>query len=81
MVPEGTLVVPSTTEAELSGSHATEQLRDRKLIIDLENVTLISREERTRCSNLMRDGAMFSCRDVLTKHALKRLARECRYTP
>jgi hypothetical protein len=30
---------------------------------------------------LMEDGAKFFCRDVLTKHVLRQLARRCGCTP
>ena len=78
MVLEGTLVPPWTAEVERVWRDAREHLQGRKLIIDLRDVTRISREGETTLLKLMRDGAMFSCRDVLTKHVLKRLARECR---
>ena len=80
MVLEGTLVPPWTVEVERAWRDTRERLQGRKMIIDLKNVTLISREGENTLLKLMRDGAMFSCRDVLTKHVLKRLARECRCT-
>ena len=81
LVVEGRLVPPWTAEVERAWKDAREQLQGRKLIIDLRNVTLISREGENTLLKLMRDGAMFSCRDVLTKHVLKQLARRCRCTP
>jgi hypothetical protein len=81
LVLEGRLVPPWTAEVERAWSDAREQLQGRKLIIDLRNVTLISREGENTLLKLMREGATFSCRDVLTKHVLKQLARRCRCTP
>jgi hypothetical protein len=81
LVLEGRLVPPWTAEVEHAWKEAREQLQGRKLIIDLRNVTVISREGENTLLKLMRDGAMFSCRDVLTRHVLKRLARRCRCTP
>jgi hypothetical protein len=78
MVLEGSLVPPWTAEVEDAWRDAREQLQGRKLIIDLRNVTLISREGESTLHKLMRDGARFSCHDVLTKHVLKQLARRCR---
>ena len=75
LVLEGRLVPPWTAEVERAWRNAREQLQGRKLIIDLRNVTLISREGESTLLKLMRDGAAFSCRDVLTKHVLKQLAR------
>jgi len=81
LVLEGRLVPPWTAEVERAWGNAREQLQGRKLIIDLTNVTLIGREGESTLLKLMRDGAMFSCSDVLTKHVLKQLARRCRCTP
>jgi hypothetical protein len=78
MVLEGSLVPPWTAEVEDAWRDAKEQLQGRKLIIDLRSVTLISREGESTLLELMRDGARFSCRDVLTKHVLQQLARRCR---
>jgi hypothetical protein len=78
LVLEGTLVRPWTAEVESAWRSAGEQLQGRKLIIDLTNVTLISRDGENTLFKLMSDGAKFSCGDVLTKHVLKQLARRCR---
>jgi hypothetical protein len=81
LVLEGKLVPPWTAEVERAWRDAREQLHGRKLIIDLRDVTLISREGENTLLKLMKDGAMFSCREVLTKHVLKQLAKRCRCTP
>jgi ABC-type transporter Mla MlaB component len=78
LVLEGRLVPPWTDEVEDVWRDAREQLQGRKLIIDLRNVTRISREGESTLLKLMRDGARFSSHDVLTKHVLKQLARRCR---
>jgi len=65
---EGSLIRPWTEEV-------------RKLVVDLTNVTYISADGETTLIKLMRDGAKFSCRGVLTKHVLKQLAGRCRCTP
>jgi len=78
LVLEGKLVPPWTTEVEDVWRNAREQLQDRKLVIDLTNVTLINAEGENILLKLMRDGAKFSCVGVLTKHVLKQLARKCR---
>ena len=77
LVLEGKLVRPWTTEVESAWRNAHE-LRDRKLIIDLTNVTFISPDGENTLFKLMRDGAKFHCGDVLTKHVLRQLARRCR---
>jgi len=78
LVLEGRLVPPWTAEVESAWRNAGQQLKGRKLIIDLANVTLISPDGENTLFKLMREGAKFSCGDVLTKHVLKQLARRCR---
>ena len=75
LVLEGTLISPWTVEVERAWRNAGEGLDGRKLIVDLTNVTLISGDGEKTLSELMRDGAEFACRGVLTKHVLKQLAR------
>ena len=78
---EGRLVGLWTAEVESAWKTAREHLEGRKLIVDLRNVTFISTDGEGTLFKLMRDGAKFSCRDVLTRHVLKQLARRCRGTP
>ena len=78
LVLEGTLIHPWTEEVERAWTSAGEQLEGRRLIIDLRNVTLISRDGEKTLLKLMRNGAKFSTRDVLTGYLVKELARKCR---
>ncbi|HXX27115.1 MAG TPA: hypothetical protein VEI99_01560 [Terriglobales bacterium] len=78
LVLEGTLVRPWTTEVESAWRNAGEELQGRKLIIDLRNVTLISRDGENTLFKLMSNGAKFYCGDVLMKHVLRQVARRCR---
>ena len=78
LVVEGQLIAPWSAEVELAWRKATEQLNGKKLVIDLADVTLISRDGENMLLQLMRDGAKFTCRGVLIKHMLKQLARRCR---
>jgi ABC-type transporter Mla MlaB component len=75
---EGTLVRPWTAEVESAWEAAGERLEGKKLVVDLTNVTQISADGESTLFKLMRGGARFSCRGVLTKHVLKQLARRCR---
>ena len=75
LVLEGKLVAPWASEVESAWRNASQDLRGRKLIVDLTNVTLINADGEKALLELMRDGAKFLCADVLTKHVLKRLAR------
>lgn len=81
LVLEGKLVPPWTEEVESAWRRAAEQLQGRKLVIDLTNVTLISRDGENTLFKLMRDGAKFSCGGVFTKHVLRQLARRCQCKP
>lgn len=78
LVLEGKLVSPWTEEVENSWRRAQEHLDGRKLVVDLVNVTVISRDGENTLFNLMRDGARFTCGGVLTKYLLRQLARRCR---
>jgi hypothetical protein len=78
LVLEGKLVAPWTQEVERVWRSAQEHLEGRKLVVDLRNVTLISRDGEQTLFNLMREGARFTRGGVLTKHLLRILARRCR---
>ena len=78
LVLEGRLVYPWTAEVECAWKSAGEQLGGRTLVIDLRNVTLISRDGENTLLKLMKNGAKFSGRDVLTRHVLRELTRRCR---
>jgi anti-anti-sigma regulatory factor len=77
LVLEGKLTPAWTAEIETAWNSAEEDPQGRKPIIDLTNVTFISSDAQDTLFKLMRQGARFSCRDVLTKHVLKQLARRC----
>jgi len=81
LVLEGRLVSPWTAEVERAWRSAGDELQGRKLVIDLRNVTVISADGENTLYELMKDGARFSCSDVLTKHVLRRLARRNRCRP
>ena len=81
LVLEGKLVSPWTEEVESAWRSAREHLEGRKLVVDITNVTLISRDGENTLFNLMRDGAKFACEGVLTKHLLRQLARRCHGQP
>jgi hypothetical protein len=74
LVVEGKLLEPWLTELTRAWKSASEDLHGRRLIIDLGNATVISREGESALFDLMQEGARFSCSGVLTRHLLKRLA-------
>src|SRR5215469_13379843 len=77
LVVEGTLVQPWVAELRKTWSEAGNSLEGRNLVIDLSNVTTIGGEGKAAIFELMKEGAKFSCNDVLTKHVLKQLAHRC----
>ena len=75
LVVEGTLVGPWVAELRTSWRNACQELGGRQLVIDLCNLTVVSREGEEAIFGLMKEGAKFSCGDVLLKHVLKQLER------
>jgi hypothetical protein len=78
LVIEGKLVAPWTAELRRTWNSARSQLRGRALVIDLRNVTHISREGENALLDLMTEGARFTCKGVFTRRVLEQLARQCR---
>jgi hypothetical protein len=86
LVVEGKLSGPWVEELRTtwrSASRDTDgrELDGRKVLIDLSNLTVISREGEDAIFDLMKQGAKFSCAGILTRHVLKGLARRCQCTP
>jgi hypothetical protein len=77
LILEGKLVEPWLSELRDVCRKANETLDGRKLVIDLTDVTVIGCEAETTLSELMQQGAKFSCGGVLVKHLLKQLSRRC----
>jgi hypothetical protein len=75
LTAEGTLVGPWVAELGRTWRIASQDLDRRKLVIDLRNLTAISREGEDAIFDLMKKGAKFTC-GVLTRHVLKQLARK-----
>ena len=76
LIVEGTLVGPWVAELGRTWRSASQELDRRKLVIDLKNLTAISREGEDAIFDLMKEGAKFSCGGVLIRHVLKELARK-----
>ena len=81
LVLEGRLVSPWTEEVTGAWRRAQTDLEGRKLVVDLTDVTVISRDGEETILNLMREGARFTCGGVLTKHLVRQLARRGRCHP
>jgi anti-anti-sigma regulatory factor len=78
LVVEGKLTELWVPELVAAWRNAERQLDGRKLVIDLNSLTVISAEGEDAIFDLMKQGAKFSCGSICTGHMLKRLARECR---
>jgi hypothetical protein len=76
LIVEGALVGPWITELGTTWRNASQDLDSRKLVIDLRNLTVISREGEAAIFDLMKNGTKFTCGGVLTKHVLKQLVRK-----
>jgi anti-anti-sigma regulatory factor len=77
LVVEGRLTEPWVPELVATWRSASRDLGGRKLVIDLNSLTVISTEGEGAIFDLMKQGAKFSCGSICTGHMLKRLAREC----
>jgi hypothetical protein len=77
LVVEGTLVHPWVDELRKTWTETGNSLHGSNVVIDLTNVTVISREGENAIFELMKEGAKFSCGGVLTRHLLKELAHRC----
>lgn len=75
VVIEGTLVKPWLAALRGAWQAAKADLEDRKLILDMKNVTRISEEGENVLSELLKEGASFSSSGVLTKYLLQQLVR------
>jgi len=76
LVVEGTLVGPWVGELCTAWRNACQERGRRKLVVDLRNLTTISRAGEDAIFDLMKEGARFSCGNVLTNHVVKQLARK-----
>jgi hypothetical protein len=77
LVVEGRLAGPGIAELGRAWTEATSSLGGRRLVLDLTHTTVIGPEAEKAIFQLMKEGATFSCGDVLTKHLLKQLAHRC----
>jgi hypothetical protein len=76
LVVEGTLVGLWVAELRTTWRNAKQELGERKLVIDLSDLTVIGCEGKDAILDLMNQGAEFSRGGILTRHVLKQLARK-----
>jgi hypothetical protein len=78
LVLAGTLVQPWIAALEAVWRDPGDGSLSRKLIVDLNDVTTISKEGQDTLLDMMKHGARFSCGGILTRYLLKQLAVQCR---
>src|SRR6267142_7281255 len=78
LVLEGRLVAPWVAELKTAWRRARADCDGRKLVIDMENVMVVSQEAENTLMQMMNDGARFRSSGVLTKHVLQQLKRRCK---
>jgi hypothetical protein len=77
LVVEGKLIEPWIDQLGTAWRNAGKGLEGRKLVINLNNLTVLSSAGEEAILDLMTQGARFSCCGVLNRHVLKQLARKC----
>jgi len=75
IVLEGKLIAPWVTELKRTWKALVAVLGGRELVVDVSEVTFISREGESELLELMRHGAKFQCRGVFTSLLVERLTR------
>lgn len=75
LVVEGKLSEPWLDELRTTWKNGSRDLDGRKLVIDVSSLTVISQAGEDAISDLMKQGAKFSCAGICTRYVLKRLAR------
>ncbi len=81
LVLEGRLIAPWVAELRTEWSRARAEFDGRELVIDMENVMVISQEAENTLLQMMNEGARFRCSGVLTKHVLQQLMRRRKKSP
>jgi hypothetical protein len=78
IILEGALVQPWVRELKETWASAANRSPRAGLVVDLSNVTTISKEGEEVLTELMREGAKFRSGGVLTRYLLRQLAQKCR---
>jgi len=78
LVLEGELASPWVAELFNEWNNVRASARDRRVVVDLRNVTMISEEGEEILFGMMSGGARFICRGVHNRHVLRQLTRKHR---
>lgn len=75
LVLEGALWASWVPELEIAWKMAKLDLRGRKLVVDMTDITSISQEGEAMLVQLMREGAQLRSHGLFTKHVIRQLRR------
>ena len=78
LVVEGKLIAPWAAELKSACEEARADLRDRELVIEMKQITMISEEGENVILGLIKSGIRFRCSGVFTKHVVKELTCRAR---
>jgi hypothetical protein len=81
LVLEGRLIAPWVEELRTTWKVAKAEFDGRELVIDMDNVTVVSQEAENALLLMMNEGARFRCSGVLTRHVLQQLRRRSKRNP
>jgi len=81
LVLEGELVAPWVAELRMMWQKVRAELQDRKLVIELRNVTLVSQEGENALLELMNQGARFRCSGMFARQVIEQVARRSKSNP
>lgn len=73
LVVVGAITGPWAAELIRAWEHARDSLGERKLVVDLAGVTVISPEDLNILRDMKNHGAEFACHGVYVKHVLRNL--------
>ena len=78
MVLEGQLIEPWVTEFKKVWQEVNQLHNGQNLIIDLDEVTVISSQAETVLLEIRRAGAQFVGGGILNKHLVRQIDRRCK---
>lgn len=78
LIVEGALVQPWVEELKKAWAAIVDELPMRRLVVDLNNVTAIGKDGEDALSDLLRQGASFSCAGIYTRYQLNQIMRKFR---
>ena len=76
LIVEGLLIAPWVSEVLRTTREARDGLDGRELVVDVNNVTLVSAQGEEVLLQLLKEGVRFRCSGVYVKHVLARLSRQ-----